>query len=84
MSKRQKLLEKMLSGSTKNIRFDDMLSLMPAFGFTLARISGSHHIFSHDGIPELINLQNVHGQVKPYQIKQFLALVERYNLPMKD
>jgi hypothetical protein len=33
-------------------------------------------------MPELINLQNVHGQVKPYQIKQFLALVERYNLRM--
>ena len=84
MSKRQKLLEKMLSGSNKNIRLDDMLSLLPAFGFRLARISGSHHIFSHEGIPELINLQNVHGQVKPYQIKQFLALVERYNLQMED
>ena len=84
MSKRTKLLERILSGSDKNVRFADMVSLMVAFGFRLVRTSGSHHIFSREGMPELINLQNVHGQVKPYQIKQFLALVERYNLRMED
>ena len=84
MSKRAKLLEKIFSGATKNIRFDDMAALAAAFGFRLTRISGSHHIFSREGIPELINLQNVHGQVKPYQIRQFLTLVERYNLQMED
>ncbi len=32
------------------------------------------------GIPELVNLQEVGGQAKPYQIRQVLRLVERYNL----
>ena len=27
---------------------------------------------------------NVRGQAKPYQIKQFLNLVERYNLKLED
>ena len=84
MSKKEKLLEKILSGSNKNVRFVDMTALVTTFGFRLSRVSGSHHIFTHQGIPELINLQNVRGQIKPYQIKQFLALVERYNLQMED
>ena len=36
----------------------------------------------HKNVPELLNIQNVNGEAKPYQIKQFLRLVERYNLKM--
>jgi hypothetical protein len=32
----------------------------------------------------LVNLQNVNGQAKPYQIRQLLRLIERYNLQMED
>ena len=81
MNKR-KLLQKILDGS-KNVRFQDMILLVQAFGFRQSRVSGSHHIFTHPGIPELVNLQDVHGQAKPYQIKQFLKLVERHNLVME-
>ena len=83
MSRKEKLLQKVLSGS-RNVRFGDMVTLVNAFGFRLSRTSGSHHIFSHPGISELLNLQEVHGQAKPYQIKQFLNLIERYNLKMED
>ena len=48
------------------------------------RISGSHHIFSHAEIPELVNLQEVKGQATPYQIRQFLRIVERYYLILED
>lgn len=82
MSK-ERILQKALSGS-RNIRFADMVTLAQAFGFRLSRTKGSHHIFTHPNIPELLNLQNVHGQAKPYQIKQLLNLVERYNLKLKE
>jgi len=82
MNKR-KLLKKVLSGS-KNVRFKEMVTLVEAFGFQLSRVSGSHHIFVHPQVRELINLQDVHGQAKPYQIRQFLSLVERYNLRLED
>ncbi len=82
MNKR-KLLEKVQSGS-KNIRFAEMLALVEAFGFRLARVSGSHHIFVHHHVAELVNLQEVDGKAKPYQIRQFLRLVERYNLHLGD
>jgi len=61
-----------------------MKSLAEGFGFRLDRVSGSHHIFVHEGIPELVNLQEVRGEAKPYQIRQFLKLVERYNLRLED
>jgi len=61
-----------------------MLSLVEGYGFVLVRVSGSHHIFTHPDIPELINLQNVAGEAKPYQVRQFLRLVERYGLNLED
>lgn len=79
----KKILSKILSGS-KNISFDDFASLVKAYGFRLSRISGSHHIFVHPEIRELVNLQEVNGQVKPYQVQQVMRLVERYDLNLKD
>ena len=81
--KRRQLMRKLLSGS-KNVSFADFVACAEAFGFVLSRVSGSHHIFVHAEIPELINLQNVKGKAKPYQIRQFLQIIERYNLKMED
>jgi predicted RNA binding protein YcfA (HicA-like mRNA interferase family) len=83
MTKKRKLIQKLLSG-TRNIRFTDAQAAVEAFGFQLARISGSHHIYIHPDVPELINLQDVNGKAKPYQIKQFFEIVERYNLQLED
>ena len=79
MKKKDKLLRKLLSGA-RDIRFSEIQSTVELFGFRLDRIKGSHHIYVHPDIPELLNLQKVKGKAKPYQIKQFLALVEKYNL----
>ena len=82
MNKR-KLLKKILGGS-KNVRFGDRVALVEAFGFRLARTNGSHHIFAHPQAPEIVNLQNRRGKVIPYQVKQFLELVEEHNLELGD
>lgn len=81
--KKKKLLRKALT-SPKNLRFGDMAALVEAFGFRLSRSSGSHHIYTRSGISELVNLQEVDGKAKPYQIGQFLRLVERYNLELEE
>jgi hypothetical protein len=49
-----------------------------------AQGSGSHHIFLHPDLPELVNLQEVKGKAKPYQIKQLLKIIEKYNLHMEN
>lgn len=83
MSKKQKLLQQVLN-NPKNVNFKDMVSLIEAFGFTLSRINGSHHIFSHPEISELVNIQNVKGKAKSYQVRQFLSLIETHNLSLED
>ncbi|OQY97278.1 MAG: hypothetical protein B6D36_18740 [Planctomycetes bacterium UTPLA1] len=80
---RRRLLKRLLSGSL-NVSFSDMVNLVQGFGFRLVRVSGSHHIFGHSAVKELVNLQNAGGDAKPYQIRQFLKLIERYNLRLKD
>lgn len=80
---KRKLLAKVLAGST-NISFHDMIALVEAFGFRLSRIKGSHHIFVHPQIPELVNLQEKNGKAKPYQVREFLQLVEQYDLKLGD
>jgi predicted RNA binding protein YcfA (HicA-like mRNA interferase family) len=72
--KREKLLKKILS-SPENIRFGDLVTLAEAYGFRLARVTGSHHIFKHPDKIELLNLQDYKGKAKPYQIRQFLRLI---------
>ena len=81
---RRRLLKRLSQGALRNIAFGDMIDLVEGFGFKLARVTGSHHIFSQPTIQELVNLQEVKGQAKPYQIRQFLRLVERYNLKLED
>ena len=79
----RKLLQKALN-SPQSLRFSEALKLAAAFGFQLDRITGSHHIFKRAEVPELLNLQNVGGMAKPYQVRQLLKLVERHNLPLRD
>ena len=82
--KRRRLLKRISEGQLKNIAFGDMINIVEGFGFRLDRVSGSHHIFVHEAIPELVNLQEVKGEAKPYQVRQFLRLIERYNLKLED
>jgi len=81
--KKKKLLKKILSGS-KNIRFDEMISLVEGFGFKLDRVSGSHHIFKHSNVADIVNIQNRKGKAQPYQIRQFLAIVEENSLKLEE
>lgn len=77
----KKLLQKALS-APNNLRFGDMVKLAENFGFRLSRSRGSHHIFVHPQIREL--LQEVRGEAKPYQVGQLLKLVEKYNLDLGE
>jgi predicted RNA binding protein YcfA (HicA-like mRNA interferase family) len=77
------LLARLRSGAVGNVRFSDMRRLLEALGFELNRTRGDHHIFVHRRVSEVINLQEVGGQAKPYQIRQLLRLIERYALELE-
>jgi len=77
----KRTLEKLLSGlSDKSIKFNDLVGLMRALGF-IERVKGDHHIFTMDGILEIINLQPLKdGTSKAYQVKQVRNIVLKYKL----
>jgi predicted RNA binding protein YcfA (HicA-like mRNA interferase family) len=82
--KLKKLLKRLSEGHLRNVAFGDIITMVEGFGFRLVRTSGSHHIFAHPDVAELVNLQDVKGEAKPYQIRQFLRLVEKYNLRLGE
>jgi hypothetical protein len=74
------VLDRVLRGfSDASIRFDDLRMLLRRFGFE-ERIRGSHHIFSREGIEEILNLQPKGSLAKPYQVKQVRKVLVRYKL----
>ena len=81
--KTRKLLLKALN-SPQNLRFAELCTLAAAFGYALDRINGSHHIFVHPMATRPLNLQEVAGKAKPYQVKQFLRDIEEFRLTIKE
>lgn len=80
MGKYDKLLIQILRGtSDANILFDDLCNLLKKKGFE-ERIRGSHHIFTKDGIEEILNLQPKGRKSKPYQVKQVRNVIIKYKL----
>ncbi|XWK86306.1 MAG: type II toxin-antitoxin system HicA family toxin [Phormidium sp.] len=84
MSQRDKLLAKILLGtSDANIPFTELCQLLINLGFE-ERIRGSHHIFSRDGVEEILNLQPKRGKAKAYQVKQVREVILKYQLGNQD
>jgi hypothetical protein len=77
----KRILEKVLSGlSDKNIRFSELRSLVSSLGFD-ERIRGDHHILTHAGVAEILNLQPLRdGMAKAYQVKQVRSIILKYKL----
>jgi predicted RNase H-like HicB family nuclease/predicted RNA binding protein YcfA (HicA-like mRNA interferase family) len=51
----RRLLIRIGRGEVANVSFADLSKLAEGLGFELRRVSGSHHIFSHPEIAQLVN-----------------------------
>jgi predicted RNA binding protein YcfA (HicA-like mRNA interferase family) len=84
VSESEKLLVRILRGtSDTNIPFEGMCRLLRHLGFE-KRTRGSHHIFTRDGVEEILNLQTKAGRAKPYQVKQVRQVILKYRLGGKE
>jgi predicted RNA binding protein YcfA (HicA-like mRNA interferase family) len=83
MSKKQKLLEKILN-SQKNIRFDELVLLAQYFGFETDRINGSHHQMRHRTLAIKLNIQPNQEKAKAYQVRQLIEYIETLGLGLED
>lgn len=80
MARTGKTLEQVLRGnSDANIAFSAMRQLLLRLGFE-ERIRSSHHIFTKEGVAEILNLQPKGAKCKPYQVKQVRHVILAYKL----
>jgi hypothetical protein len=67
------LLARVRRGDSTNVSFDDLVRLGQALDFLEVGGWGSHRVFAHPNVPELVNLQVERGQAKRYQLRQGAA-----------
>jgi hypothetical protein len=73
VSRRDKLLVKILLGtSDANIPFEPLCQLLVSLGFD-ERIQGSHHIFSKEGVEEILNFSPSKEKPKPIRLSKFVT-----------
>ena len=80
---KKKFLARLITNQ-KNVKYNDFIALVKAFEFVHRRTDGSHDIFKHVSVSESLNTQSRKGEAKPYQVRQFLAIVEEHNLMLKS
>lgn len=71
-------------GNPGGLRFSELCRLAEAFGFRFQRQKGSHRIYAHDGLRQIMNFQNDRGAAKAYQVRQLLDCVDRYGLALGE
>ena len=83
MVKPSKLYEKLLA-TRGPMHFRDFQRVLEAFGFTLDRVKGSHHNYKHRRVARPLSVQPRGNMAKPYQVEQFLDMVEEFGLTMDE
>ena len=79
MSGIQKLFRK-AQRSPRNYAYSDLVTLLRGVGYEFERQKGSHAIFCHPVNGDVVNVQAVGSQAKPYQVRQVVAKIEELGL----
>ena len=84
MGKHERLYEFILvRRSDANVSFAGLCRLLNRLGFD-ERIKGDHHIFTMEGVEEILNLQPRGSKAKPYQVKQVRNVILSYSLTLGE
>lgn len=83
MTRRQKLIER-ATNNPAGIRFKELCLLAGHMGFQKRGGKGSHVVYERDGVEEILTFQDHNGMAKPYQVKQMIAVIEKYRLGERE
>ncbi len=83
MTQLDKLFARLLANPRQSIAFRDFEKLMQAFGFELARTTGSHRIYVHPNLMRPFPIQPDGKDAKRNQVREFLELIEEQSLYMQ-
>ncbi len=79
MTQRRKLIET-CRNNPAGIRFRELCALAEHLGFHKRGGKGSHVVYEKDGVEEILTFQDRNGMAKPYQVKQLITVMEKYDL----
>lgn len=61
-----------IMNNPKNVRFKEIITLIEHYGFVYNRTEGSHKIYQNEEWKCTVNIQEVNGHAKPYQVRQII------------
>lgn len=77
MTRREKLLAA-IRANPKGVRFADACKAAATVGFVRAGGKGSHTVYAKTGEPTILNFQNRNGYIPPYQARQLIDMLDKY------
>jgi hypothetical protein len=77
MTRREKLLAA-IRANPKGVRFADACKAAETAGFVKAGGKGSHTVYAKTGEPTILNFQNRNGYIPPYQARQLIEMLDKY------
>jgi predicted RNA binding protein YcfA (HicA-like mRNA interferase family) len=84
MTQTGKLYSALLANPRMALSFRDFEKLLRAFGFELARTTGSHRQYVHARVPRPLPVQPSAKEAKAYQVRQFLDMIEEFGLRIEE
>ena len=84
MTRIGKLYAAVLANPGGTLGFRDFERLILAAGFILMRIRGSHRAYRHPRADRLLVVQPRGKDAKPYQVREFLDMIEAYSLIVEE
>jgi predicted RNA binding protein YcfA (HicA-like mRNA interferase family) len=82
MTRIAKLYQKLLNG--RSLSFAEFQKLLEAFGYVHIRTRGSHMSYRRSDIADIRVIQPRGKDAKPYQVQQFLDMIEQFALRLED
>ena len=77
MTRREKLLAA-IRANPRGVRFADACKAAETVGFVSAGGKGSHTVYAKTGEPTILNFQNRNGYIPPYQARQLIEMLDKY------
>ncbi len=78
MTRRKKLLAA-ICNNPKAVRFEEACQAAEIIGFQKTGGKGSHCVYTKPAELEILNFQNRDGYIYPYQARQLIKLLEKYD-----
>lgn len=75
MNAATKLLESMRN-NPRNWRIEQLQTVARQFGMAVRCEGGSHHVFSHDAVADIVSVP-AHRPIKPVYVRQFVTLADK-------